>query len=1172
MSDYKYKDLFLQDSVDKQLNIVFDGGVITNTELHNDQFELVESICSGDELKFGGCEASSLKFKVSNVFEQLKGKELDVKMILDGKTDAPYSFGKFKVESDIPTSDRAFKTVVAYDKMYEIINTDVAPWYNSLTFPMSLKEFRTSFANWFGLEEVDINLANDNLTVQKTIDTFELSGKAIIHAICEINGCFGRINRDGKLEYVVLKDVNTGTAISKTHYISCQYEDFITKKIDGIDVYEDGESIGNILNSGENIYPIHDNFLLYGKTTYELTTILNNLLNVIKIINYRPADIVSMGNPSLELGSAVKLETKYQTIYTYVLSRTLTGIQALRDSILTTGSEYYERNINSVKNEILKFKSKTNKLTRTVEETKSTIVDVEERLSSEIKQTASGFEVKLGQFAKETVVDTVEQFYLSSSATSLSGGSWSNSQPTWTQGKFIWRRTLVTYGDATTTFTPSENGVCITGNTGATGAQGIQGYSVVTSVSRPSFTEANWTTYAEIGRVESWSDTENIRNGCRIGDIFTVVGTATDTGKAHVAYYKSTTESGNLRGECISHSVAERGATGPQGEDGKMLYASCPTAEGTAAKVATLSSGTLTLSAGATVAVKFTNANTASSPTLNVSSTGAKSIRLNGSALTSSEYYWVAGAVVTFVYDGSYWNISDASALTKAVTANNNAMNAAKTATNFMSFDEVDGLLVGNKTDNSWNGYRAQIKNGSFNVLDENGDEISTFGANKIELGKNNADTVIDLCKGRGQIKTNGTYGGVEIDSDSFVGLDANFIGLDAKMETETDYEQSSISVRTGILNLHNSSGRKLSDGTPVVETEYSNVDLYEGKVVLSAGKEVNITSPKTNFSDDVESFKNMYAKEFYANGTALDIANRVKTGAPTVASLDDFVTHVSGLPGYVFVGRFKDTGGWGPTGTNGTWYRGFCMLQNGSSSGSNPNGFLICQHATAGTESTYIGYITGTTTYSVSWQKIPTVVTGSGWKNTVNQQLYIAASAESAYRAYLGVIDNVWSFCPSTDKYLQLGTSAHRWGNIFSSSSTISTSDKTKKHEIIPLDEGVRDFVMGLNPVSFKFDDGTSGRTHYGMISQDVEKLMAERGMTALDFAGFCKDQKIEDVFDEEGNIVEQKAIEGKFDYGLRYEEFIAPLIKTVQIQQREINELKKELNEIKSFIKSLM
>ena len=55
-----------------------------------------------------------------------------------------------------------------------------------------------------------------------------------------------------------------------------------------------------------------------------------------------------------------------------------------------------------------------------------------------------------------------------------------------------------------------------------------------------------------------------------------------------------------------------------------MLYATCATASATAAKVATLSSGALTLTAGATVAVRFTNANTASSPTLNVGGTGQK--------------------------------------------------------------------------------------------------------------------------------------------------------------------------------------------------------------------------------------------------------------------------------------------------------------------------------------------------------------------------------------------------------------------------------------------------------------------------------------------------------------------------------------------------------------------
>lgn len=74
-----------------------------------------------------------------------------------------------------------------------------------------------------------------------------------------------------------------------------------------------------------------------------------------------------------------------------------------------------------------------------------------------------------------TVKSTLEQFYSSTSPTSLVGGSWSNNPPTWTEGKYIWRRNFVTYGDDRTEFTPSENGVCITGNTGAQGARGPQG-------------------------------------------------------------------------------------------------------------------------------------------------------------------------------------------------------------------------------------------------------------------------------------------------------------------------------------------------------------------------------------------------------------------------------------------------------------------------------------------------------------------------------------------------------------------------------------------------------------------------------------------------------------------------------------------------------------------------
>lgn len=71
-----------------------------------------------------------------------------------------------------------------------------------------------------------------------------------------------------------------------------------------------------------------------------------------------------------------------------------------------------------------------------------------------------------------TITSAIEEFYLSKSPTSLSGGSWSKMQPTWTEGKYIWRRTAVTYGDGSSEYTPSPNGVCITGNTGAKGDTG----------------------------------------------------------------------------------------------------------------------------------------------------------------------------------------------------------------------------------------------------------------------------------------------------------------------------------------------------------------------------------------------------------------------------------------------------------------------------------------------------------------------------------------------------------------------------------------------------------------------------------------------------------------------------------------------------------------------------
>lgn len=90
--------------------------------------------------------------------------------------------------------------------------------------------------------------------------------------------------------------------------------------------------------------------------------------------------------------------------------------------------------------------------------------------ASQIKLGTSGKDIE--EVVSDAVTNIVEEFYQSDSPTELTGGTWSETQPTWTEGKYIWRRSVTTYGDGSTEYTPSETGVCITGNTGASGEDG----------------------------------------------------------------------------------------------------------------------------------------------------------------------------------------------------------------------------------------------------------------------------------------------------------------------------------------------------------------------------------------------------------------------------------------------------------------------------------------------------------------------------------------------------------------------------------------------------------------------------------------------------------------------------------------------------------------------------
>ena len=482
------------------------------------------------------------------------------------------------------------------------------------------------------------------------------------------------------------------------------------------------------------------------------------------------------------------------------------------------------------------------------------------------------------------VKSIVEQYYKSTSATSLNGGSWGTTYPGWENGKYIWARSVITYTDNTSSTTTA---VCVTGtkgdkgDKGATGATGSQGYSLVANVVRDTFTEEQWSRIGTINRENSWDSTSGIRNGCRIGDIFTIVGTSTDTKNAHIAYYRSNTASGDLKGICISHTIIPRGATGatgskedkgdtgaqgPQGPQGVKGDKGPQGPQGAAGKDANQVVHTVNGNGGSNLYVEFATikitGSYANQPTTfklggrgfettdvqfsfisaNNSDPGLDFLRSSGGwslwiyKKTTSTWGLITrlnepyGQLRVFNYtqgSGPYtvtWTSTKLASLPSG-SINANPLQAAKTATNFMQFTDGTGLEVGNKTSGSWSGYRTRISSSAFEILNRAGTTLAYYGDKLIQLGKNAKDAVIELCGGVGKILVETKSG------NAALSIQSEYVDIKGVHESVLETSSSSGSCIAGavddsfVVNTYSDANNK------------ANFDIGNGSIILESKK-----------------------------------------------------------------------------------------------------------------------------------------------------------------------------------------------------------------------------------------------------------------------------------------------------------------------------------------------
>lgn len=175
------------------------------------------------------------------------------------------------------------------------------------------------------------------------------------------------------------------------------------------------------------------------------------------------------------------------------------------------------------------------------------------------------------------------------------------------------------------------------------------------------------------------------------------------------------------------------------------------------------------------------------------------------------------------------------------------------------------------------------------------------------------------------------------------------------------------------------------------------------------------------------------------------------------------------------------------------------------------------------------------------------------------------------------------------SSSYATVTTIRGRTCKYANSSGTTTLSDRNLKKDFEDFTDVHDVFFDSLKPLTYKYKMGSSGRPHFGFITQEVEEALETAGMTTKDFAGVnimpinCRETEEDengnkiDVEDSADNYLLDKGI--KEQHNLVYTEFISmntwqiqKLKKRVKEQDEKINKLEEEMQRLKELVEQLV
>lgn len=415
---------------------------------------ITECVNESQELALGSVCANMLDAKIITKRDALNLRAKDeVTVYRVDDTGQRLRAGLFTLEKPTRSSANSL-SITAYDRV-TWLDKDLSAWLAGLNgWPYSLYTLAGMVCNACGLLLANSSIPNGNHQVQK-FSAQGITGRKLMRWIGEAAGRFCRATPDGKIEFAWYEPSGVEITPGGDRFFyqnGLSYEDYQVSPIEKVQIKLTQDDVGVIWpnDTGEkNTYVISGNYLLTTSSTATLQPVAQTIYEQLKGVTYTPCKVQLPAGLDIHAGHTVNVTDRNgKTFTTYVMTKRQAG---QRDTLECTGSQ--RRNSTTVVNNQT-LKALSGKML-------------------EIQQSVEGFSVTASEIKGSAIYKTEDEFYLSISPSFLSGGAWNKEQPEWVDGMYLWLRSKVTKGDGTVSYTPSENGVCITGNTGPQGPAAI---------------------------------------------------------------------------------------------------------------------------------------------------------------------------------------------------------------------------------------------------------------------------------------------------------------------------------------------------------------------------------------------------------------------------------------------------------------------------------------------------------------------------------------------------------------------------------------------------------------------------------------------------------------------------------------------------------------------------